>query len=65
MNSEIEVIVADESHIIYVETILDTIEKAAKIRGTGIARRSPDYIRQKMLEGKAIIALKGDKFAGF
>ena len=50
MNSEIEVIVADESHIIYVETILDTIEKAAKIRGTGIARRSPDYIRQKMLE---------------
>mgnify|MGYP002333299610 CR=1 FL=1 len=52
-------------HLSYVETILDTIEKAAKVRGTGIAKRSPEYVKQKMLEGKAIIALDGDKFAGF
>ena len=62
---EIKVIVADERHIPYVDTILDTIEKAAKIRGTGIAKRSPEYVKQKMLERKAIIALDGDKFAGF
>jgi len=56
---EITVQVADESYIKYVDTILKTIEEAAKIRGTGIARRSPEYIEQKMKEGKAIIALHG------
>ena len=65
MEDTIEVIVASEKHLSYVETILDTIEKAAKVRGTGIAKRSPEYVKQKMLEGKAIIALEGDKFAGF
>ena len=61
----ITVEVANESHLRYVQTILDTIEVAAKVRGTGIAKRSPDYIELKMKEGKAIIALSGDKFAGF
>lgn len=61
----IDVMVADESHVPYVDTILDTIEKAAKIRGTGIAKRSPEYVKQKMLEGKAVIALAGNEFAGF
>ena len=65
MEDTIKVIVANEKHLAYVETILDTIEKAAKVRGTGIAKRSPEYVKQKMLEGKAIIALDGDKFAGF
>ena len=63
---EIKVIIADERHIKYVETILDTIERAAKIRGTGIAKRSPEYVKQKMIEGKAVLALyKGEEFAGF
>lgn len=57
--------VADESFLSYVDTILETIAEAAKIRGTGIARRSPEYIALKMKEGKAIIALDGDEFAGF
>jgi len=61
----IDVMVADESHEIYVDTILETIEAAAKVRGTGIARRSHDYVAQKMREGKVIIALAGDEFAGF
>lgn len=65
MEDNIQIMIADERHLPLVETILDTIEKAAKIRGTGIARRSPDYVRQKMLEGKVIIAMDGDKFAGF
>ena len=62
---DIDVMVADESHEIYVETILDTIEAAAKVRGTGIAKRSGEYVTQKMREGKVIIALSGDEFAGF
>lgn len=69
MNDEnkdnIVVNIADESHLDYVETILKTIEDAAKVRGTGIARRSPEYLTLKIKEGKAIIALAGEEFAGF
>ena len=62
---EIDVMVADAGHEVYVDTILDTIEAAAKVRGTGIAKRTHEYLTQKMIEGKAIIALAGDEFAGF
>lgn len=65
MDTKIDVMVADASHEVYVDTILDTIEAAAKVRGTGIAKRTHDYVAQKMKEGKAIIALAGDEFAGF
>ncbi len=61
----IKVQVADESHVKYVDTILSTIEAAAKVRGTGIAKRSPEYVKLKIKEGKAIIALDGEEFAGF
>ena len=62
---DIDVMVADDSHEKYVDVILETIEAAAKVRGTGIAKRSPDYVKLKMKEGKAIIALMGDEFVGF
>ncbi|CAK7073735.1 GNAT family N-acetyltransferase [Parabacteroides sp. APC149_11_2_Y6] len=62
---EIDVMVADASHEAYVDTILETIEAAAKVRGTGIAKRTHEYVAQKMKEGKAIIALAGEEFAGF
>lgn len=62
---DITINIATEEHIRYVQTILDTIEAAAKVRGTGIAKRSPEYVELKMKEGKAIIALAGDEFAGF
>ena len=62
---DVKVLVADESHIKFVDTILKTIADAAKVRGTGIAKRSPDYVATKMREAKAVIALDGDKFAGF
>ena len=65
MEDQIQVVIASESHIKYVQTILDTIEAAAKVRGTGIAKRTPEYVEQKMREGKAIIALAGEAFAGF
>jgi hypothetical protein len=64
-SSDIKIFVADESHIKYVDTILSTIEAAAKVRGTGIAKRNPEYVKQKMREGKAVIALYGEEFAGF
>ena len=65
MKDNIEVVVADESHEKYVDTILETISEAAKVRGTGIAKRTHDYLLNKMREAKAVIALDGDRFAGF
>lgn len=63
--SKIEVLVASEEHVGYVDEILDTINRAAKVRGTGIAKRSPAYVKQKMLEHKAVVALYEGEFAGF
>ena len=65
MKNQIDVVVADESHEKYVDTILETISEAAKVRGTGIAKRTHEYLLKKMREAKAVIALDGDKFAGF
>lgn len=62
---DVKIIIADESHIAYVDTILSTIEAAAKVRGTGIAKRDPEYVKTKIREGKAVIALYGEEFAGF
>ena len=63
--SEFEILVASEAHLSYVDEILTTIADAAKVRGTGIAKRNPEYVRSKMMEGKAIIALNNGLFAGF
>ncbi len=62
---EIKVMVADASHEKYVDTILKTIADAAKVRGTGIAKRTHEYLATKMKEAKAVIALSGDRFVGF
>ena len=65
MENVIDVVVADESHEKYIDTILQTISDAAKVRGTGIAKRTHEYVLNKMREAKAVIALDGDRFAGF
>ena len=62
---EIEIVVATADHVKYVDEVLETINRAAKVRGTGIAKRSPDYVKQKMIEGKAVLALYHEQFAGF
>tara|TARA_R100000935_G_scaffold38053_1_gene59352 strand:- start:8394 stop:9020 length:627 start_codon:yes stop_codon:yes gene_type:complete len=60
-----KITIANLSHAKYAEIICDTMEESAKVRGTGIARRSPEYILKKMENGNAIIALDGENFAGF
>lgn len=62
---DIKVMVADESHEKYVDTILETMAKAAKVRGTGIAKRTHEYLTSRIKEAKAVIALEGDTFVGF
>ncbi|MBE9465272.1 GNAT family N-acetyltransferase [Dyadobacter subterraneus] len=47
---------ANENHFHFADTICAEMEESAKKRGTGIAKRSPVYIMEKMVEGKAIIA---------
>ena len=65
LGDNIQVMVAEECHEAYVDTILKTIEDAAKVRGTGIAKRTHEYLASKIKEAKAVIALDGDRFAGF
>jgi hypothetical protein len=58
--------IATENDFHYAEEICHEMEESAKARGTGIAKRNPDYIRTKMEEGKAVIATTLDgTWAGF
>lgn len=61
----VEVFFATDEHSIYANKITDAMALAANERGTGIAKRSPEYIIGKMRQGKAVIALEGKKLAGF
>lgn len=60
-----DVVIANASHIKYAGIISETIAESAKVRGTGIALRSPEYIIRRMNNGNAVIALEGETFAGF
>ena len=66
MAQEFRVMVANSSHIGYAPQICKEMEESARARGTGIAKRSPDYLELKMDEGKAVIAFAPDcSWAGF
>ncbi len=65
-NHSFKILIADESHQDFAQIIVDEMESSAKARGTGIAKRSPDYVKQKMHEGKAVIAFSEEGvWAGF
>lgn len=55
--SAIIIRVANSGDAQYAATITREMEESAKARGTGIAKRSPEYVANKMNEGKAVIAL--------
>jgi hypothetical protein len=66
MEQTFKVVVADSSHTGFAHDICEEMSTSAKARGTGIAKRSPEYIEQKMREGKAVIAIADDgAWAGF
>ncbi len=56
-NQNIIIRVANPGDEMYAKIITDEMESSAMARGTGIAKRSPEYIIQKISEGKAVIAL--------
>lgn len=49
----------------YAEQLCHWYVESAKTRGTGIAKREPAYVAQKMASGDGIIAFVDDKLAGF
>ncbi len=58
--------VAAAKHAAFADEICELIKISAKQRGTGIALRTPEYIRQKIADGVAIIALtKTNELVGF
>ncbi len=60
-----KVVIANKLHIKYAEIICETIKESAKVRGTGIAERTPEYISKKISTGDAVIAIDDNKLAGF
>lgn len=62
---DVDICVANASHVKYAERICELMYISSQERGTGIAKRSPDYVAEKMIAGKAVIALAGEEFAGF
>ncbi|MGV3529410.1 MAG: GNAT family N-acetyltransferase [Flavisolibacter sp.] len=65
-NQNIVIRVATPLDKAYATTITDEMESSARARGTGIAKRTPEYVEQKIDEGKAVIALTKDgEWVGF
>jgi N-acetylglutamate synthase-like GNAT family acetyltransferase len=56
-DGRIQIRIAKPADIKYVYPILREMEASAKVRGTGIAKRSPQALCQKIYEGKAVIAV--------
>ena len=63
---QFQILIANESHVDFGQIICDEMASSAMARGTGIAKRSPEYLQAKMREGKAVIAFTKDGiWAGF
>ena len=57
--------IATSNDVVYAAKICEWYIISSKERGTGIARRTKDYISQKMIKGDAIIAIKDSEILGF
>jgi len=57
--------IASDDELIYTKQLAEEYQISAKMRGTGIATRKPEYLVTKMKNGNAVIALDGNELAGF
>ena len=62
---EINVKFAEPEEAHYAPQIVNMIYESALQRGTGIAKRTPEYIAQKITNGKSVVALHNDRLVGF
>jgi len=58
--TKVQILIANASHQDFAQIICDEMESSAKARGTGIAKRSPDYIKEKCAKEKRVIAFYED-----
>jgi hypothetical protein len=66
MENHFQIMVANATHYDFAQIICNEMADSAKARGTGIAKRNPEYIIEKMKEGKAVIAFDANGiWAGF
>lgn len=63
--TDIKIVISTEAHAAYAQTICALIEESARVRGTGIAKRDPEYIRKKLASSHAIVAFDGERLIGF
>lgn len=63
--NDLTVTFATAEHEKFAERICQLIYESALQRGTGIARRSPEYIGSKLRGGKAVVAFDGERLIGF
>ncbi len=63
----VKIFVATAEHAVFAKRICEMILESAKQRGTGIASRTPEYVAQKMRDGKAVVAIDVDanRIVGF
>jgi hypothetical protein len=65
-SEQITIRLAEAGDIIYAEEIIEEMQVSAIARGSGISKRSPMEICEKILAGNAVIALSGaGNWAGF
>jgi len=60
LEQKIIVRVAHSGDASFANTITDEMASSAQARGTGIAKRSPEYVAKKINEGKSVIAVTED-----
>ena len=56
---------ASDEDLVHAEQLAKEYAISAQMRGTGIATRKPEYLARKITNKNAVIALDGDKLAGF
>ncbi len=61
----VQIQIAKTHHTSYAEEICALIKDAANKRGTGIAKREPEYIKKKIKNGNSVIALDDKTLVGF
>ncbi|KAF1853282.1 hypothetical protein Lal_00009644 [Lupinus albus] len=60
-----EIEISSSMHLMYVSEIQQEMYDSAQRRGTGIAKRSIEYLSKKITEGNAVVATDKGKWVGF
>ncbi|MDQ0594585.1 hypothetical protein QFZ37_002954 [Chryseobacterium ginsenosidimutans] len=60
-----EIEISSSKHLMYVGEIQQEMYDSAQRRGTGIAKRSIEYLSKKISEGNAVVAAENGEWVGF